>query len=220
MSANAAAEPRIELVKKDGEVTLLIDGVQAMQAWERELMWRSADMLCEGGGDFLEVGLGLGLSALRIARKHNVRSHTVIEKHGKVIELFRQENADAPTNLKIIHSDFFDYVDRLQPQSFDGIFFDPELPKALFEDAARVNDFMPKLVRALRPGGGFVPMFSIGGDVPDAATCTASPSIMLDRWLRFFDRVTIERQPFTAYTDTVYTDGTSGDAFILVFRKE
>ena len=60
--------PEIKLIEGDGdEVTLLIEDGQAMQGWEKALMWESAEILCTYGSEFLEVGLGLGISALRIA---------------------------------------------------------------------------------------------------------------------------------------------------------
>ncbi|MFD9945896.1 class I SAM-dependent methyltransferase [Nonomuraea sp. NPDC059023] len=214
-------DTEINLVRDEkGEVTLYIGEVQAMQGWERSLMWRSADLLCERGGEFLEVGLGLGYSALRIAGRADTYRHTVVEKHPKVIELFREANPDVPATLEIVEADFFDYVETLRPESYDGVFFDPELPKAIFEDRARLDAFMPKVVRALRPGGTFVPMFSLDGDVPDAATCTASAATILERYLRFFDRVVVERQPYHAYATTAYTPSTRGDAFILCFTKD
>ncbi|MFF4775729.1 methyltransferase domain-containing protein [Microtetraspora fusca] len=215
------SEPDITLVRDgNGDVTLYIDDIQAMQGWERTLMWRSADLLCERGGEFLEVGLGLGYSALRIAERADTFRHTVIEKHPKVIELFRAEHPDPPATLEIVQADFFDYVDTLAPDSYDGVFFDPELPKELFEDRGLLDDFMPKIVRALRRGGTFVPMFSLDGDVPEAATCTASAAVMLDRYLRFFDRVVVERHRYRAYANTVYTPGRVGDAFVLCFTKD
>ena len=67
MDDSRTADPTITLVDDHGEVTLSIDGGQAMQAWERDLMHESADLLCSFGCDFLEAGLGLGISALRIA---------------------------------------------------------------------------------------------------------------------------------------------------------
>ncbi|MFF5211984.1 methyltransferase domain-containing protein [Streptosporangium sp. NPDC000396] len=214
-------EPDIALVHDEsGEVTLYIDDVQAMQGWEKSLMWRSADLLCERGGEFLEVGLGLGYSALRIAGRADTYRHTVVEKYPKVVELFHAANPEPPATLEIVQADFFDFVDRLQPDSYDGVFFDPELPKALFEDRRLLDEFMPKVVRALRRGGTFVPMFSLDGDVPDAATCTASAAVMLDRYLRFFDRVLVERHKYHAYANTAYTPAQQGDAFILCFTKD
>src|SRR5947209_15065982 len=97
-------DPEIQLVERDNsEVTLYVAGEQAMQAWERDLMWKSADILCQYGSEFLEVGLGLGLSALRIANHPNTHKHIVVEKYQKVIDLFKSLHPSLPTNLKIVH---------------------------------------------------------------------------------------------------------------------
>src|SRR5678815_553189 len=118
--------PEIKLIEGDGdEVTLLIEDGQAMQGWETALMWESADILCKYGSQFLEVGLGLGISALRIAGNPATRHHTVIEKFPQVIELFRERNPSLPPALEIIHADFFEYIHEIEPDSLDGIFFDP-----------------------------------------------------------------------------------------------
>jgi spermidine synthase len=218
-AASGAVPPDIRLVRSAGELTLLIDGVQAMQAWEHDLMCRSAELLCEQGGEFLEAGLGLGISARHIASLPNVRGHLVVEKYASVIELFRQANPVLPDNLRIVEADFFDHVDSLPDNSFDGIFFDPELPRETFEDRALLDAFVPRLLRVLRPGGRFVPMFAIAGEVPDAATCTTSPGAMVERYLRFFDRVVLERLPYRAYPDTRYTPARTGDAFVLCFQR-
>ncbi|HSM97661.1 MAG TPA: class I SAM-dependent methyltransferase, partial [Gallionella sp.] len=85
-------DPEIALLEREGEVTLMIDGDQAMQAWERELMCLSSDLLCQFGSTFLEVGLGLGISALRIAGNPRTHRHVVIEKYRKVIDLFQECN--------------------------------------------------------------------------------------------------------------------------------
>jgi hypothetical protein len=107
---------RVELVTDDGEVTLYIDGRQAMQAWERDLMWRSADMLCSWGSEFLEVGLGLGISALRIAGHPNTRRHRVVGKYPRVIDLFRKNNTSPPLSLEIVNAD----ICELAPSTLAG----------------------------------------------------------------------------------------------------
>src|SRR6185436_14797776 len=122
------ADPQIELVEQGSEVTLLFDDRQAMQAWERDLMFASADLLCEHGSNFMEVGLGLGLSALRIAENPRVRRHVVVEKYKQVIDLFKDRHPNLPNTLEIVEADFFDYMHGLEPASLDGIFFDPFLP--------------------------------------------------------------------------------------------
>lgn len=198
--------PEIELINEgDGEVTLLIDGEQAMQAWERELMWESADMLCTYGSNFLEVGLGLGISALRIASNPATRKHVVVEKYERVIDLFRAEHPSLPPTLEIVHADFFEYVHHLEAESLDGIFFDPYVPEEVRNDEELWSRVVPLIVRALRVGGVLVPFFS-------------TRPVLRWQFVPFFERVLVERRTFRAYETTNYVTS-SGQAFIQVFIK-
>jgi spermidine synthase len=199
--------PEIKLVETEqGEVTLSINDGQSMQGWERELMQESAEILCAFGEEFLEVGLGLGLSALHIAGHPNTRKHTVIEIYQEVIDLFYARNPAPPPTLEIVRADFFSYVHALPPSSLDGVFFDPALPESLWDDREFWNGLMPAIVRSLRPGGAFIPFFS---------------TIPMLRWqyTHFFERIVVERRPFVAYPTTTYTASTSGDAYIQCFVK-
>jgi predicted methyltransferase len=207
MSAKYQSEnPPIRLVEHDGQVTLHIAGGQAMQGWEEALMRASADLLCAYGGNFLEVGLGLGLSALHIAGKPGTRHHVVVEKYQPVIDLFRMRQPLLPPALELVHADFVDHLPQLESGALDGIFFDPALPEAMWRDASLWEALVPHLVRSLRIGGVFIPFFS------------TEPRL---RWqyLRHFSRIVVERLPFRAYADTTYTRGTSGDAFIQCFIR-
>jgi hypothetical protein len=62
------------------------------------------------------------------------------------------------------------------------------------------------MVRALRVGGVCMPCFS------------TKPTL---RWqyVRFFDRVIVERRSYSAYPSTEYTPGVTGDAFIQCFIR-
>ena len=207
MVTGQPTDPEVTLVETEsGEVTLHIDGRQAMQGWERDLMWASADVLCSYGSRFLEVGLGLGLSGLRIARDPRTTRHTVVEKYQKVVDLFRSCHPELPATLEIVVADFFQYVETLEPSSLDGIFFDPAIPGDVANDEALWDRVMPFAVRALRPGGAFIPFFS------------TRPAL---RWpfYKFFPRCIVERRGFTAYATTNYTFGTEGDAYIQCFIK-
>ncbi|MEU5537612.1 L-leucyldemethyl-blasticidin S guanidino methyltransferase BlsL [Streptomyces sp. NPDC020362] len=206
-TAAQTARPEIELIEKDGEVTLSIGGEQAMQAWERDLMWASADLLCRHGQDFYEVGLGLGLSALRIARDPATRSHTVLELFGEVEELFRAANPELPPTLSIERGDFFERIKELPSESFDGMFFDPALDMEVWTDKELWARTVPEVVRVLRPGGVFIPFFS------------TKPEL---RWqyVEHFRRIHVERHPYQAYDTTEYTYGTSGNAYIQCFYKD
>ncbi|MFF2924521.1 methyltransferase domain-containing protein [Streptomyces celluloflavus] len=202
-----AAPPGIELIETDGEVTLSIGGEQAMQAWERDLMWASADLLCRHGRDFYEVGLGLGLSALRIARNPATRSHTVLELFDEVEELFRARHTDLPSTLAIERGDFFRRIHELPAESIDGMFFDPALEMEVWQDAELWSRSMTEVVRVLRPGGVFIPFFSTRPEL---------------RWqyVDHFRTVHVERHTYQAYESTEYTYGTSGNAYIQCFVKD
>ncbi len=206
MESTSPEEPSITLVEENGEVTLSIDGGQAMQAWERELMHDSADLLCSFGCEFLEAGLGLGLSALRIAGHSRTRHHRVVERYPQVIDLFRSRYANVPATLEIVNADWFAFIESAPAESVDGIFFDPALPESMWNDGALWDRVTPLMRRALRVGGAFIPFF------------TTRPYL---RWqyLSHFDRIIVERRPFQAYPTTHYTASTSGDAFIQCFVK-
>jgi predicted methyltransferase len=208
MQPDLPLNPTVELVKTpNGEVTLAINGGQAMQAWERELMHLSADWLCSFGSQFLEVGLGLGLSALRIASDPRTVSHRVVELYPQVTELFLRQHAALPTTLEIVHADIFSYAHMLEPESFDGIFFDPALPEPLWDDMDLWNQFMPTLLRALRPGGAFIPFFS-------------TTPVLRKQYVQHFQRVVVERHTYTAYPTTHYTSAIAGEAYIQCFIQE
>ena len=204
MTPDPPVTPDIRLLEVDGEVTLLIDGHQAMQAWERDLMIASADILCGHGTTFLEVGLGLGLSAMHIARHPRTRRHVVVEKHQRVIDLFTAQHPDVPPALEIVHADFFQYVETLEPSALDGIFFDPWLPRHEALDETLWARVMPLVIRALRPGGAFVPFF------------TTRPEL---KWpfYQYFETVTVTKRPFAAYGTTEYTPGAAGQAYLQCF---
>ena len=54
---------------------------QVMMNWEDEIMSASAAYVTENGGDILEIGFGMGISAGYI-QSHSISSHTIIENHG------------------------------------------------------------------------------------------------------------------------------------------
>jgi spermidine synthase len=202
--------PTIRLEENaEGEVTLYIEEEQAMQAWEKELMWRSADLLCSYGSRFIEVGLGLGLSGLRVAEHPNTKEHTIVEKYQQVIDLFRERHPILPATLDIVRADFFQYVETLPTASFDGIMFDPYMPQQIWDDPAFWQHVMPKILRIIRVGGAFVPFFS-------------KDSAWNWRFAPFFRQAVIERQSYVAYPTTNYVGVgkfTQGMVFLQCFIK-
>jgi spermidine synthase len=199
--------PDVRLVETtEGEVTLSIEGQQAMQAWERDLMWAGADHLCTFGTEFLEVGLGLGISALRIASNPAIQRHVVIERYARVIKLFRERHPNPPPTLKIVEADVFEHYHTVPPASLDGVFFDPFMPAEIEAQKALWDEFMPMVVKSLRPGGAFIPFF------------TTEPVL---KWpfFEYFDRAIVTKHSFVAYKDTNYTTRLSGTAYLQCFVR-
>ena len=87
------------------------DGIerQVMMSWEDPIMKASADYVCEGGGDILEVGFGMGISAGHI-QANSISSHTIVENHPQVIEKAKAWAADKP-NVTIVEGDWYDVKD-------------------------------------------------------------------------------------------------------------
>ena len=166
----------IEFSENADETTLLIEGGQAMQGWEEDLMRRSADILCRHGSEFLEVGLGLGFSALHIAGQPTTRRHTVIELHRPVIDHFIARTPGLPAALQIIQGDFFAMLPTLPPASVDGIFFDPYLPAETRNDPAFWNEAVPPMMALLRPASPFVPCFPPRDRISSSSISSNTPS--------------------------------------------
>ncbi len=93
---------------------------EVMMSWEDSLMSASAAYICEGGGDILEIGFGMGISAGYI-QSQSISSHTIIENHPQIIE---KANAWAAgkSNVTIVTSSWYDIKDSLS--TYDGIFYD------------------------------------------------------------------------------------------------
>ncbi|MFG2134817.1 class I SAM-dependent methyltransferase [Streptomyces sp. NPDC048751] len=201
--------PDIAVKKSEsGEKTLYIDGSQAMQQWEAPLMRRSAEILCRGGGEFLECGLGFGLSAVAIAEQPNVKKHTVVEVYDEVIQDFKKSAPDLPDNLDIVRADFFEYIEKIPSGSIDGIMLDPWLPKDMRDDADWWDTLMrEQITRVLAPGGRFMSFF------------VTEPKIE-PRWEPYFDEVLIERHAYDSYATTSYLEGKPvGMAYLQCFSN-
>ena len=83
-----------ELVFKDDRI-IVNEGEQepelqleVMMSWEDSLMKRHAEVVCENGGDVLEIGFGMGIAANYI-QELNPSSHTIVESHPQILEKLR-----------------------------------------------------------------------------------------------------------------------------------
>lgn len=93
---------------------------EVMMDWEDEIMSASAAYVCQNGGDILEIGFGMGISANYI-QSHSITSHTICENHSQIIPLALEWAEDKP-NVTIITSSWYDVLNELG--TFDGIFYD------------------------------------------------------------------------------------------------
>jgi protein arginine N-methyltransferase 2 len=94
--------------------------LQVMMDWEDSIMSASAAYVCQNGGDILEIGFGMGISAGYI-QSHSINSHTICENHPQIIPLALEWAEDKP-NVTIVTSSWYDVRNELG--TFDGIFYD------------------------------------------------------------------------------------------------
>ena len=95
---------------------------EVMMGWEDELMKRHAEVACQNGGDILEVGFGMGISATYI-QEQNPKSHTIVEIHPQVLEKL-DAWAAGRENVKIVRGDWHKKFQRGKLDRYDGVFYD------------------------------------------------------------------------------------------------
>ena len=123
-----------------------------MMDWEHPLMKRHAEVICQNGGDILEIGFGMGISAQYI-QEQNIDSHTIIEIHIEIAEKARKW-AEDKENVEIIEADWYDVVDELK--TYDGIFYDAE------RDDHKTEFY--KIIKSSLRDGGVYTFFNPQGD--------------------------------------------------------
>ena len=101
---------------------ITIDGMdnEVMMNWEDDIMSASAAYVTENGGDILEIGFGMGISAGYI-HSHSINSHTIVENHPQIIPK-AVEWTNNKSNVTIVSQSWYDVKDSLG--QFDGVFYD------------------------------------------------------------------------------------------------
>ncbi len=120
----------IVMAYKDEILTLASDKIyytdefetrlEVMMDWEDSIMKASADYICENGGDILEIGFGMGISADYI-QANSITSHTIVENHPQIIEKAKAW-AVGKSNVTIIEGDWYEVKDSLS--TYNGVFYD------------------------------------------------------------------------------------------------
>jgi guanidinoacetate N-methyltransferase len=131
--------------------SLIIGGWEVMQEWERPLMRVLARETTRNGGDVLEVGFGMGISAGYIV-EYGCASYTVIEPHPQVLQKARAWAVSQSVPVQIEEGFWQDLLGRLG--QFDGILFDT-FPLTKKEAGKNHIPFIPRASDHLRTGGVF-----------------------------------------------------------------
>jgi protein arginine N-methyltransferase 2 len=116
--------------------------IEVMMSWEDSLMSASAAYICQNGGDILEIGFGMGISAGYI-QSHSISSHTILENHPDIIPKALEWAAEKP-NVTIITGSWYDNLNILS--TYDGLFYDT------FADS-NIKDFSSSLTQLIKTGG-------------------------------------------------------------------
>ena len=93
---------------------------EIMMEWETPIMKEHAKIVTENGGDILEIGFGMGISAGYI-QSHSINSHTIVENHPEIIPR-AQAWASNKSNVNIITGSWYDIRSNLS--TYDGVFYD------------------------------------------------------------------------------------------------
>jgi len=137
------------------EHTLRIAGHPVMEDWEINYMEKLAEIATSGGGNVLELGYGMGLSAKAI-QSQNIKSHYVIECHPDVVAqcVKNFHYAISSNRLHVLSGFWQDITPFLKDGTFDGILFDT-YPMSEEEIHSNHFWFFSEAYRLLKPGGVF-----------------------------------------------------------------
>lgn len=112
-----------KITSSDSEIR--INGLKndyIMHNGEKSLMCKLAEITTKNGGDILEIGFGMHLSADAVQSNPNVTSHTIIEVHPEIYKNAIIWSQDKP-NTNIIFGDWVNVLPKLD-KKFDGILHD------------------------------------------------------------------------------------------------
>jgi spermidine synthase len=92
-----------------------------MHRSEARVMQELSHLACQRGGDILEIGFGMGMSAQYI-QSHDIQSHTIIEVHPEIYT-HALRWADGNPTIKVLLGDWYDILPTMTT-TFDGILHD------------------------------------------------------------------------------------------------
>jgi protein arginine N-methyltransferase 2 len=96
-------------------------GNDIMMEWEREIMRDASELICQNGGDILNVGFGMGIIDTYI-EEHRPRTHWIIEAHPDIQKKMIAEGWLQKPHVRCIFKPWQEVIYHLP--KFDGIYFD------------------------------------------------------------------------------------------------
>jgi phospholipid N-methyltransferase len=122
-----------------------------MMDWEDSLMKKHAEIVTQFGGDILEIGFGMGISASYI-QSYGCKTHTIVELHP---ELYQRalEFAKIHPNVIVINGDWFELRKELVENNYDGIWYDADCANIMSFDEQIVNNLTPRVFTYFDPKG-------------------------------------------------------------------
>ena len=121
-------------------------GKSVMMDWETSWMEASAKVICQNGGDILNIGFGMGIIDSFI-QSYPIQSHTIIVAHPDVYAKMIEDGWDKKPNVKIIFSKWQDVIVDLP--KYDGLYFDT------WNDNDVFDTLLPHIKNILKPNGVF-----------------------------------------------------------------
>lgn len=145
-------EELVMLLKKGKKIIVN----QIIQAWETSYMKSLAEISTSKGGDILEVGYGMGISANFIQKSKKIKTHTIIECHPVIISNCKKRFSKNIKNGRLILKEGFweDITKKIPSKSFDGILFD-SCPLDKEVEFFQFFPFFEEAFRLLRDDGVF-----------------------------------------------------------------
>lgn len=139
---------------------LFINGELVMNKDELPIMKALSKIVGEHGGDIVETGYGMGISAKLIDSYPKVKSHTIIEANKQVYQTLVDYKNTSSTPVSIIPVlDFFeDWIKTVPDNSYDGVFYDTfplEVEDVNMIGPTYTRKVYQDIFRILKPGGVF-----------------------------------------------------------------
>jgi hypothetical protein len=105
------------------ENNILFDsyGNAIMMGWEKPVMKKVADLICENGGKILNIGFGMGIVDTFISERQP-DYHVIIENHPDVQKYMIEKGWDKKDNTKVYFNSWQNVLDEIG--TFDGIYLD------------------------------------------------------------------------------------------------